>query len=97
MATVVFCSSVGDVASLRPLGKERIVLFYASNVNEATVAAAEHGQMEEHSYNNSRGKLVSWRFMRVEGVEAVPFNTVTGTWEITSRYVRRSRKSLAKL
>lgn len=96
VTTIVFCSFIAEVASLRPLCEERIVLFYASSVDEATVAAVKHGQSEEHSYINPQGELVTWSFMRVESVEAVPQDPANGAWEITSRYVRRSRKSLSK-
>jgi hypothetical protein len=93
-ATLIFSSSIAGVESLRPLCEERIVLFSAANVSGATALAMKHGLSEEHSYRNRRNELVRWRFIGVERVEAVPFDGAGGGWEVASRYVRRSRKTI---
>lgn len=96
-ATLVFISDVGDVASIRPLCEERIVLFLSKNAARASAAAEAYGDNEVHSYRNTYGQLVRWRFAGIEKVERLQELPDSDGWEVASRFVRRSWRTLKKL
>lgn len=96
-ATLVFSSHVGDLPSLRPLCEERVVLFRAANESLAAAAAAAYGSTQEHSYRNTYGELLRWRFAGVDKIECLPAPDEQNGWEVASRLIRRSRRTLQKL
>ena len=96
-ATLVFSSDVGDVPSLRPLCEERVVLFRAANEPLAAAAAGAYGSREAHSYRNTSGELVRWRFAGIDKIECLAGSPDQDGWEVASRFIRRSRQTLQKL
>lgn len=95
-ATVVFVGEIDGIPSLRPLCEERVALFRTCNESAARAAAHRYGEAQEHTYSNSAGEAVRWRFVGVEKiVELSPVAEVG--WEVASRYTRRSRRTLTAL
>lgn len=94
--TLLFVSSVGNIRSLRPLCEERVVLFHARDEAATLDSARRFGESEAHSYKNSDGDAVEWKFLRIETIEALGVLPAEGGWEVASRYVRRSRGALRK-
>jgi hypothetical protein len=92
--TVLFCSYHGDVPSLRPLCEERVVLFRGGSEKVVRRAAIAYGKAEMHSYQNLYGELVEWKFIGIERVEILEPPRDANGWEVASRFVRRSARTL---
>lgn len=91
--TLVFASEIAEIPSVRPLCEERVALFCAEDELAACAEARAYGEREQHSYLNSSGHRVNWRFVGIEKVvELLP--TSSAGWEVATRYTRRSRRTL---
>jgi hypothetical protein len=93
---LLFSSSIGDVASLRPLCEERVVLFRSNTAGEIDAAARRYAEREQHSYQNANGETVNWRFHGIERIEPLAEPPANEGWEVSSRYARRSLATLRK-
>ena len=94
--TVLFRATVDDSTSLRPLCEERVVLFHGTSESEVQEDARRYANAEAHSYKNPHGEHVDWRFTSIEKVEVLAPPAPGAGWEIASRFVRCSLRTLRK-
>jgi len=71
-----------------PLWLESICLFQAPSEQVAREAAERYGRSEEHSYEVSKGDVVTWRFVRVERIYTVELDGLDAGGEVFSRFLR---------
>lgn len=93
-ATLLFESRINDIPAIRPLCEERVVLFRARNERDASADAEAYAKAAEHEYENVRGERVMWVFVRVDYLSDVEDPPPGGAWEVASRFVRRSQRTL---
>ena len=89
-ARLVFASHVGNAVETDPLCEERVVLFFASDLESARKAAVQYGERESNAYRNEAGDPVEWRFVRIEDFEELTPQPVDDGWEVASRHFRPS-------
>jgi hypothetical protein len=87
---LTFRSQLDGVPGIDPLCEDRVVLFRASDEENAQRTALEYGQREETSYRNKSGQLVTWRFIGIDHLSDVGSKPTVGGWEVSARYFRPS-------
>ena len=96
-----FCAAIFRVAERdgerKPdsLWEEQFFLVEADDEKLAWNAAGKLASRREAPYKNDRGELISWQFVKVDRVYAIPDEKLGSGVEVFSRFLRDSEaKSL---
>ncbi len=93
----IFLKSLNAKASNdEGIWEERLVLFEANSETEAMEKAASFGESEQHSYLNSEGETVSWKFDSVERIGHLDAGKLEDKLELFSRFLRKSEAESLK-
>jgi hypothetical protein len=74
-----------DVSGTEALCELSIRLVRANDRREAGSSAEAFGRKSEHEYLNDEGKLVKWRFARVEDIQEIADDDLKSGTEVYSR------------
>jgi hypothetical protein len=90
-STVLFFESIHvPPESGESIWEERTVLIEAVDDEEARKRAAEYGKTEEHSYPNSYGVMVNWKFDSIDRLTRLDASEFGHGLEISSRFLTQS-------
>ena len=70
--------------------EETVVLFKSNSISEAKKRAHHYGLESEHSYKNTYGETVSWRFRAVLDVMEIIDAKPTNKAQIYTQFLRKS-------
>jgi hypothetical protein len=96
-----FCASILKVAErdgkrrADSLWEEQVFLIETDNEKLAWKEAEKLASHREAPYRNEKGELISWQFVKVDRVYAIPGDKLRGGVEVFARFLRDSEaKSL---
>lgn len=96
-----FCAAVLKIAErdgkrrTDSLWEEQFFLIDSVSEDQALKEAEKLGKRPEAPYKNEKGELISWQFVKVDRVYAIPDEELNSGTEVFSRFLRDSEaKSL---
>jgi len=96
-----FCAAIFKVAErdgkrrTDSLWEEQFFLLDSASEDQALKEAEKLGKRQEAPYRNEKGELISWQFVKVYRVYAIPDEELNSGTEVFSRFLRDSEaKSL---
>jgi hypothetical protein len=93
VAELIVCCHVGKSPKGRTLYDRQVKVLRASTHEAAYQRALELGKGENHSYKNSTGEKVSWRFAGLGNLEVLQDKEISDGTEICSRLQRGDPKT----
>ncbi len=93
VAELIVCCRVGKSPKGKTLYDRQVKVLRASSHEAAYQRALELGKEENHSYKNSAGEKVFWRFTGLGNLEALQDVEISDGTEIYSRLQRGDPKS----
>ena len=93
VAEIIVACRVGSITRRKALYDRQIKVLRAPSDDAAYERALELGGAENHSYKNSAGEKVSWKFLGLGNLEELHEEAITDGTEIHSRLQRGNPKS----
>jgi hypothetical protein len=88
IAVLVVSSEIRRAKKYTPLIDLQFRIINSDNPEEAYRAAMRIGKSEEHSYKNSRGETVRWRFRGLNDLRSLDISRLASNTEVYNTLVR---------
>jgi hypothetical protein len=90
VANLLFKSTVESMNEDKCLWEEQWVCVFANSDDDAMSKSDQYGRDNEHSYNNNRGQLVQWVFVKTLRIWLLESHILEDQQEIAARFLRSS-------